>query len=163
MEETGRKKKVPARRKVARKKLKKKTTDSYEVSEVTNLVGGLTLPGMPSIVVGNIEETRSQPGSRRGSTIDPEARAREIVRRESVALPDPILGRWAEEEEDDAFSFRSAGRRGSMKRGSVAEDDFGARKLKKIMQAPDRNMQKNFAWDQVDVVEEVTTNTRTRK
>ena len=86
MEETGRKKKVPARRRVARKKLKKKPTESYEVCEVTNMVGGLTLPGLPTIVVGDIEETRSQPGSRRGSRADPEARAREMVRRESVAL-----------------------------------------------------------------------------
>ena len=87
IENEKRTKKKP--RKIIKKKSFRKEK-SQNVEEVTNMVGGLKVNqggDVPDIYVGGIEESRSQPSSRRNSNIPPALllNPQELTRRASNA------------------------------------------------------------------------------
>ena len=109
--------------------------------------------GVPTIVV---EETRSQPGSRRASVFDMINLSTELGRRDSEVVTELEVvknERWkaAVRRKEDV---ETSGRRGSGKRGSLAEDDpeVAAKKLRSILDVmanPSRLAQQSFTWDAV--------------
>ena len=112
--------------------------------------------GVPTIVV---EETRSQPGSRRASVFDMINLSTELGRRDSEVITEIEVvknERWkaAVQRKEDDMSLENSGRRNSGKRGSLAEDDpeVAAKKLRSILDVmanPSRQAQQSFTWDAV--------------
>ena len=112
--------------------------------------------GVPTIVV---EETRSQPGSRRASVFDMINLSTELGRRDSEVITEIEVvknERWkaAVQRKEDDMSLEASGRRNSGKRGSLAEDDpeVAAKKLRSILDVmanPSRLAQQSFTWDSV--------------
>ena len=127
-------------KKVVRKKSFRKKTKN--VSEVTEMVDGLKVNQGPNIV---IEETRSQPGSRRSSSVAleemPQRRASNVdFQHTKVVEPNT---------EDNPMMNRRA----SVKRGSIFhvedEEDLEAKKVKAALTAMGllKKKQKAFTWD----------------
>ena len=151
-------------KKVAKRKLKKRS--GCELSMMTSIARDLTSDhdprglGVPTITV---EETRSQPGSRRASVFDMINMSKELVRRDSEVVTELEVvknGRWKtamknSSESTEEISLRNTGRRNSVKRGSIGEDDpeIAAKKLRSIidmMARPSREAQQAYTWDVVD-------------
>ena len=129
-------------KKVVRKKSFRKKTKN--VSEVTEMVDGLKVNQGPNIV---IEETRSQPGTRRNSSVAPEEMPQR--RASNVGTVDFHHGRGEHNSEDAAMMTRRA----SVKRGSIFhaedEEDLEAKKVKAALTAMGllKKKQKAFTWD----------------
>ena len=127
-------------KKVVRKKSFRKKTKN--VSEVTEMVDGLKVNQGPNIV---IEETRSQPGSRRSSSVAleemPQRRASNVDFQHTKVV-EPNM-------EDNPMMTRRA----SVKRGSIFhvedEEDLEAKKVKAALTAMGllKKKQKAFTWD----------------
>ena len=138
-------------KKVLRKKVKNKSDDTDDASDVVKEVKKEVEDQDGSLLTidEGIVESKSQPGSRRGSIFDSlNLVPSEIVRRDSIGVVDEArrdsLGPLA------GFDVR----RGSVaSRGSNAsEEDVDAEKLAKfvaLMKKPNRNVQKSFTWDNV--------------
>lgn len=128
-------------KKVVRKKSFRKKTKN--VSEVTEMVDGLKVNQGPNIV---IEETRSQPGTRRNSSVAPEEMPQR--RASNVGTMDFHHSRAGEPNSEDG-----ATRRASVKRGSIFhvedEEDLEAKKVKAALTAMGllKKKQKAFTWD----------------
>ena len=157
------KKKKP--RKIARRKGKKRqqTVLETDVEEVIGLVSGLKPPGV------EIEDTQSQPQSRRGSSmantmpmqylLNPQ----EVARRASdigmlkVSFEEPSVDVDQATERRDSTEIYTKTLRGSTKRGSVTlglEDEEAQLNLKRIkssLKAMEftKKAQKQFCWDSV--------------
>ena len=148
--ETEKKKKKP-RKVVRRKTLRREKTEHVE--EITNRVGGLKVEASP------VDQSRSQPSSRRGSTL-PSAlllNPGELTRRASNAvmtdLPDLGSRRGSQVVEPERRG--EVTRRGSVKRGSISweqEDQMESKKLKAALEAMGmmKKKQKEFLWDSVN-------------
>ena len=144
-------------KRVAKRKLKKRSEG--DLSMMTSIARDLTVDkepmglGVPTITV---EETKSQPGSRRASVFDMINLSTELGRRDSEVVTELEVvknERWkaAVRRKEDV---ETSGRRGSGKRGSLAEDDpeVAAKKLRSILDVmanPSRLAQQSFTWDSV--------------
>ena len=139
-------------RKKPRKIIRRKSTrkeKSKNVEEVTEMVGGLKVMHPTA---NEIEETRSQPQSRRNSSVMLANEALTLPRRASnVAL----LSLGKEESES-----RENLRRGSVKRESVSymedEDGLEAKKIKATLEAMGllKKKQREFTWDEKKVTKD---------
>ena len=165
------------RRKKPRKVVKRKSVrrgKEEHVDELTSKVGGLKVEGSAEAPNDYIGETRSQPGSRRGSTLPSAflANPAEAARRASNAS---IPG-WSRRGSQVRGELRGATvvssccalqvvdhsgvraevtRRGSIKRGSITWDEEGDLEAKKLKAALDamgmlKKKQKEFTWDAVN-------------
>ena len=127
-------------KKVVRKKSFRKKTKN--VNEVTEMVDGLKVNLGPNIV---IEETRSQPGSRRSSSVAPE----EMPQRRASNVDFQHIKVVEPNTEDNPMMTRRA----SVKRGSIFhvedEEDLEAKKVKAALNAMGllKKKQKAFTWD----------------
>ena len=137
------KQKKKQRKVVKRKSVRKK---SRNVEQVTDMVDSLKVHQGPSIV---IEETRSQPGSRRNSSLAPE----EMPRRSSnvgILTTKSQQSSHPRKDSDPSLDDGST-RRASVKRGSLFEDeeDLEAKKIKAALTAMGllKKKQKAFTWD----------------
>ena len=130
-------------KKVVRKKSFRKKTKN--VNEVTEMVDGLKVNLGPNIV---IEETRSQPGSRRSSSVAPEEMPQR--RASNVGTLDFQHIKVVEPNTEDNPMMT---RRASVKRGSIFhvedEEDLEAKKVKAALNAMGllKKKQKAFTWD----------------
>ena len=165
MAKEGKKKKG---KKVAKRKLKKRS--GCELSMMTSIARERTSDHNPRglrVPTITVEETRSQPGSRRASVFDMINMSKELVRRDSEVVTELEVvknGRWKtamknSSESTKEISLRNTGRRNSVKRGSIGEDDpeIAAKKLRSIidmMARPSREAQQAYTWDAVDIPSE---------
>ena len=128
-------------KKVVRKKSFRKK--SRNVTEVTEMVDSLKVNQGPSIV---IEETKSQPGSRRNSSAVPE----EMPQRRASNVGILNQSKDAEPHKEEGMIMT---RRASVKRGSIFhaedEEDLEAKKVKAALTAMGllKKKQKAFTWD----------------
>ena len=132
-------------KKKQKKVIKKKSfrKKSKNVTEVTEMVDGLKVNHGPDIV---IEETRSQPGSRRNSSFSSE----DLPQRRASNVGINHQSKDAEPHTEDGSIMT---RRASVKRGSIFyaedEEDLEAKKVKAALNAMGllKKKQKAFTWD----------------
>ena len=167
--ETEKERKKKKGRRILKRKVKKGKDETVE--EVTSLVKDLKVQpldcslGVPDI---KIEETQSQPQSRRGSTNTQSVpvqfllNPKEVARRSSDASA--MQGGFKEENEnvnDHNKRRDSITRRGSVKRGSLTwqeEEELETKRLKAAIEAMGmrKKAQKEFTWDSVEPINEAT-------
>ena len=164
------------KKKKARKILKRKVKKEKGVDEVTSLVKGLKVNqadsslDIPSI---EVDETKSQPQSRRGSTngqslpVQFLLNPKEVLRRSSdagalkVNFKEEIKQDIIREHDKrrDSTEYFTKTRRGSIKRGSLTmqeEEELETKRLKAAVEAMGmrKQAQKDFCWDTVEIVKD---------
>ena len=164
MEQHNDKKKKRKPKKIAKRKGKKRQQIMLEddVEEVIDLVNGLKPPGF------DVEDTQSQPQSRRGSSMTNSMPTQYLLNPQEVARRASDFGALKSSNEEEISNGEEIERRdsienytttvrGSTKRGSVTlrleeeEAEMNLKRMKETLQAMEtkKRAQKEFCWDSV--------------